>query len=1121
MATLAELQSAFDTLSNIFRNDLTPRFNAIRRGVDAGDTFAAVGSEINAIRSEFDNAYARIFELRQQAAQITPLPTDFIARLDRSLNTNQATNNAALANVEIRARENGERQAQESRTPTGPTASSEVGADSTTNPTTPPAEAVTADGEVVTPRATTTPTTAVVTPTAVTGGDTGTNAPTRTLAQTQAPVNRPLGQGVQRDEDGNMIIEITGVGDTGDNDDIEGGAVGGVIPQGGFGSVGTGPSMVSTASGVGANDDVTDLGTIEVQARRNEAQADIVTVTPRDNVLDRFHNYTYNASVYVLSLEQFKAYQLQPKKTISGYNLLFQSAGAPTGSGVQRGAVVGRADSDIKDNRNPAFPLDYYIDSIQIEHLILGRATQAAHSVTNLKFTVVEPNNISLLDNIYRAVQDLAPEQTGQINYASAIYLMVIRFYGYDLDGRPVRVGAAAADAGQTDPDAAVEKFIPFRIKQINWTVSNQLVNYQFECVALGQIIAAATRRGTIPADIQVSGATVRDMLAGDPVYSAKQAPAATPGANTTAGRPQQTDPAESPATAAARLPAAPPKATAAGNKSASLIAGVVGAMNQRQQELKGKKIIEEADVYEIEFGPGAEKIAAATVTKIGKVAKDFTPGAVPVSQGNTSSASPDKQGMDVTGRNFSIPAGTQLLQAIDQIIRNSSYITDQALQVMAEGPNQPRDNPKSNDNAGMQWFNILMQATPIEYDPKRNDFAFRIKYLIVPYITQDFYSEYFPPPRFRGLHKRYPYWFTGENTQVLDYQATFNKLFTITVTGGPGSNPLQRFREQYSSSMRDYPFIQNQPRSTESDVGADGRANEVAANAAEYLYNPSDNAQAKVRILGDPAWIQQGSATGIANADTVSYDAFNPDGTINFDALDVLFAIEWQRPEDYSQDTGLADPYARTQTSFQDRQPIQSVIYRARKCTSYFNQGRFEQDLEGTLWWFPLPDGSNKAPATQAQVRAVDNAIDAAREQAPAAGSNRTTTFADSSGGTFNILTSSAANQTGGLGLRLPADITKPSATFSSGQFTFPDTPALVSASPALPPTSDGQDISTRAIEEADRINTEAGTDQISAEQVVNNRRLNEALSAPFARLTNNTQQVSAQPPQNIARET
>ena len=939
----------------------------------------------------------------------------------------------------------------------------------------------------------------MVTPTAVTGAvNRGTNAPTRTLEQTQQ-----VNDYSQSDTGAQFAPDQLEQQDPGFNPTLS----------------------ASSTAGAASKDDNTAANTGTQQAAVNAGQANIRTITPQDNVLDRFHNYTYSASIYVLTPEQFALYQQQPRRTISGYNLLIQSGGAATGSGQQRGAAAGRADANIQDNRNPAFPLDYYIDSIQIEHLILGRATQAAHGVTNLKFTVIEPGNISLLDNIYRAVQDLNPELAGQINYASAIYLMVIRFYGYDLDGRPVRVGAAADDASLTDPDSVVEKFIPFRIRQINWTVSNQLVNYQIEGTAVGQIVAAATRRGTIPADIQLSGATVRAMLQGDPTYSSKQAAASAPGASTTARQNTASgDTAEVPGVTVSAAPA-PPKATGASNKSSSLISGLLAAVNQKQAELKGKGTIDEVDVFEIEFGPGAEKIADARVTKPGnKVAKDLTSGAVPVSKGNTGSASPDKQGMDVTSRNFAIPAGTQLLQAMDQIIRNSSYITDQALEVMDEGSNRPADNPKANKDSGFQWYNILMQATPLEYDPKRNDFAFRVKYVIVPYQPQDFFSQYFPVPRYRGIHKRYPYWFTGENTQVLDYQASFNKLFTITVTGGPGSNPLQAFRQNFSTSMRDYPFIQTQARSTESDQGADGRANEVAANAAEYLYNPSDNAQAKIKILGDPAWIQQGSASGLAGATSFTNEPFNADGTINFDAQDVLFEVAWQRPEDYSQDTGLADPYARTQTSFKDRQPIQSVIYRARKCTSYFNQGRFEQELEGTLYYFPVPDGRNKAPAAQKaaiasgaqdDVTGVDAAV------AAQAGNNRKTTLNDSSGSTYDLYLSSAKNQTGALGLKLPTTIPTGLPALGTGQFTFPDSAIISGAPPATPPTSDGQDISTQDIAEAERINAAADGDQITAQQVASNRRLNEALSAPFARSTNSSQQVSPQAPQDISRET
>lgn len=110
MATLAELESAYATLATIFRTDINTAVNAIKRQVEAGAGFDQVAGEISRIRAEFDNAYARVFEIFQQAQQLDPQPTEFLARLDRSLNTNQSNNRATLSSLEIQARENQSQQ---------------------------------------------------------------------------------------------------------------------------------------------------------------------------------------------------------------------------------------------------------------------------------------------------------------------------------------------------------------------------------------------------------------------------------------------------------------------------------------------------------------------------------------------------------------------------------------------------------------------------------------------------------------------------------------------------------------------------------------------------------------------------------------------------------------------------------------------------------------------------------------------------------------------------------------------------------------------------------------------------------------------------------------------------
>jgi hypothetical protein len=273
--------------------------------------------------------------------------------------------------------------------------------------------------------------------------------------------------------------------------------------------------------------------------------------------------------------------------------------------------------------------------------------------------------------------------------------------------------------------------------------------------------------------------------------------------------------------------------------------------------------------------------------------------------------------------------------------------------------------NPTAR-NTPMKWFLISMSAIPSEnIDPLRNDHAYKIKYTISSYDVPNFDSRYFPVTQFPGLHKQYNYWFTGQNNAVIDYQAQFNSYYNVTVSGStPEDSANQKIREKYTSSMRDIPRYVYMARSTESGAGAPGKSNEVSSNAAEYLYSPSDLHTAKIKIIGDPSWIQQGSLyRAITDKTFTGVDVtpgFLADGTIDFDSSQVLIELAWQRPEDYDLTTGLADPYAKTQKKYGERRPLQSNVYQITKVTSEFRQGKFEQMLHGSLYFFPKPDGSN-----------------------------------------------------------------------------------------------------------------------------------------------------------------
>jgi hypothetical protein len=153
--------------------------------------------------------------------------------------------------------------------------------------------------------------------------------------------------------------------------------------------------------------------------------------------------------------------------------------------------------------------------------------------------TVLEPNGISFLNNLDRAVQDfLGGAENKKKNWSAQIYLLVIRFYGYDVDGNLVQ--PIARRAGVTDNQAAVEKFIPFTINNIDFKVANKLVEYQIAGTVPGTATGFSTNRGSIPQNFQFQGTTVKDILVGTVV---QQTASEAAGDQTRNGIPIQTSP--------------------------------------------------------------------------------------------------------------------------------------------------------------------------------------------------------------------------------------------------------------------------------------------------------------------------------------------------------------------------------------------------------------------------------------------------------------------------------------------------------------------------------------------------------------------------------------------------
>ena len=705
-------------------------------------------------------------------------------------------------------------------------------------------------------------------------------------------------------------------------------------------------------------------------------------IIPMPNVLDSFSSYTYRASVYLMSPTQYARLIATRKKTVNGYQLLFQSGGAPNNIG---GTGVGLPEANAADaGRNPAFENDFYIDSVTVENLV-GGGQRSAHSSTKIKFSVIEPYGITLIDRLYEAVQDFAAKDHAAngtpINYVAATYLLVIRFYGYDASGNLV-AGAGAPDInGTSDSNAVIEKFIPFRISEVNMQIQNKAVQYNFEGQPMGQIIAANTRRGTIPSDIEISASTVNELLGSNEYFNQSAYAEGYGGENgVDYGRDSNKPPLNA--------------SSAPTNKSNSK--GLMSMLNNYQQVLVQKGIYKVADEYEIVFANGAENIASAKIVPPGtRIDSRQTPVAAPPTV-QLDNLDPAKIRKDTSVRNWSIVAGMQIVQVIELAIRNSTYILGQQLIYEDTATDVIINNPNATGKR-VSWFQIGFEATPkMPYDELRNDYAFKVKFIISYADIENYDSKYFPVNKFKGVHKSYKHWFTGQNLAVLDYQETLNNLYKITVSGSDKVNSIaERYRRNVSASMREMPFYNFDPTSTESMQGSSSKIFDGPANLAETLYDPNGLANAKIKIVGDPAWMQQGAIAGGVSKQEFNYSTFLPDGTINFDASQVMFEIAWQKPEDYDINTGLADPYSRTSAnSGGQRQPLQSRIYTATRVVNEFKQGKFEQTIEGRLYTFIKPDATNKAASAPVPIYSGAD-LDDASYQPTAAGppaTNQTT---------------------------------------------------------------------------------------------------------------------------------
>jgi len=294
-------------------------------------------------------------------------------------------------------------------------------------------------------------------------------------------------------------------------------------------------STTASSPGIGAaNDDNSNgINTVSgTNAGLNSSTQPSGGIKPQPNVLDNFASYTYNIGWYLLTLPQATQVMTSAKIDTSQWSLLVQSGGAPAaqqgssqtgtaGLGIPSFANLtpatltkGGTTTRSTGGRNQFFPLDYYIDNLEIESVISG---SSQGTIKSIHFQVSEPNGLTLLPNLNSAVRQAYKDTT--VTPADAHHCLVIKFYGWDINGNLITDPSSSRGifgAVPSSSNAVVVRYYPFKITKFDFKLAGKQVEYSIQGTPSHFTYATSTAFGSVPYNIELTGETVKQVLVGN-----------------------------------------------------------------------------------------------------------------------------------------------------------------------------------------------------------------------------------------------------------------------------------------------------------------------------------------------------------------------------------------------------------------------------------------------------------------------------------------------------------------------------------------------------------------------------------------------------------------------------
>jgi hypothetical protein len=640
------------------------------------------------------------------------------------------------------------------------------------------------------------------------------------------------------------------------------------------------------------------------------------------NPLSMFSSYTYHITLYMITPYSYNKFIEQGNKGISPKDMF---------------VVAESGGTNVNGKNKRLFDLDFYIDDFSFQTYLSTNATKGANvDSLSFSFKIVEPFGFSFMSALKAAALKVVgksdlPGHDKAKHHLQQLYMIGIKFYGYDADGNLVTDDTTNQLIPNTDNGSSNDQFadngvfaryFPINITEMQFRLDGKATVYNFKAINVSVNTGNGVKHNQVKTSQSLTGKTVEELLS-------------------------------------------------TGENSLEKLLNKI-------QEDQFPKEISVKNVFKIKFNKGENSKIKDSILTTGKASdrnKSAMSGSAKVtdsSKANDKTAQTAKP--DNNTRTFEIPAGTSITQVIERVIAQSSYITDALTAKGNEDMEDWSDEAKAADRTRLEWFVITPVCKMLAFDPKVNDFAYEITYIIneykIPRVRSAYVSE---PTPYHGAHKIYEYWFTGKNSEVLSYEQKYNGLFYMDALENP--NPDEPFP---NSSGLTVP-IKPGSKQNADDSGLFDKAGQMIASVRTSLYSPGEQAMATIQILGDPDFI----CTTVGMNYNVYDENYGPDKSVDPHAGQVFVQIVFNEGVDYDHDVGMMN--LKTNIMLYDYpkylKDTKGIIYSATDVVSTFSKGRFTQELH-LVMYSPPPDKPDNKSETAREVNSL-----ASRYPAPTKG--------------------------------------------------------------------------------------------------------------------------------------